>query len=116
MRAALLTAILLASGSPALAADGAALFAAKCVVCHKPHSTPAGPSLVGVVGRKIASLPDFPYSPALKAHSGQHWTTALLSTYLAAPNAFAPGSAMFVGPIQPSDRAAIVAYLKTLKS
>ena len=47
-----------------------------CKVCHKfdkGGGTLMGPDLYGVVGRKIASVEGFNYTPALKAHEGD-WT------------------------------------------
>ena len=49
---------------------GAQVFRA-CVACHTlspDEGNKAGPSLAGIFGRKIASLPGYRYSDALKAH------------------------------------------------
>lgn len=105
---------LAATGQPAVAADGARLFQMQCKTCHAAKSTPMGPSLAGVAGGKIAGRADFAYSPALKAKGGV-WTDASLGAYLAAPAKFAPGGRMMVAVTKPDDRAAVVAYLKTLK-
>ncbi|HEV2530674.1 c-type cytochrome [Phenylobacterium sp.] len=103
----------LAAG-PALAQDGGALFNMRCKMCHQAASTPLGPALTGVAGAKIAARPDFTYSPALKAKEGA-WTDANLDAFLKAPMAFAPGARM-QAPVPADDaRAAIVAYLHTLK-
>ncbi len=115
VRSAIAAAALILSASPALAADGAQLFAMQCKMCHSPAgSTAMAPSLAGVAGGAIASKPDFTYSPALKSHGGT-WTDENLSTFLKGPAAFAPGTKMFA--VVPSDenREAIVDYLKTLK-
>ena len=112
---ALVGAVLAVSAGPALAADGAQLFAMQCKMCHSPAgSTAMAPSLAGVAGGAIAAKSDFTYSPALKAHGGT-WTDENLNTFLKGPAAFAPGTKMFA--VVPSDenRAAIVDYLKTLK-
>src|SRR5579885_2731103 len=84
-------------GSPAVA-DGAEAFNAHCGDCHTltPESGMVAPSLKGVVGRKVASLPDFQYSDALKAKGGT-WTEGSLDAFLANPKAFAPGTTMFGG-------------------
>ena len=105
----------LLTGSPALAADGAKTFQLQCKTCHGAKSTPMGPSLAGVAGRKIASLADFKYSAGLTAKSGATWTDANLDAYLAAPAKFAPGTKMMTGVANPADRAAVVAYVKALK-
>lgn len=112
---AVLAAAGLLTGSPALAADGAKVFQLQCKTCHGAKSTPMGPSLAGVSGRKIASLADFKYSAGLTAKSGATWTDANLDAYLAAPTKFAPGTRMPTGLAAPADRAAVVAYLKGLK-
>lgn len=102
------------SAGAASAADGAKTFQLQCKTCHGAKSSPAGPGLAGVAGRKIAGLTDFTYSAGLKAKSGT-WTDANLDGYLAGPMKFAPGTRMATGVANPADRAAVVAYLKTLK-
>ncbi len=55
-----------------------------CKVCHKFEKGGAalvGPDLYGVVGRKIASVEGFNYTPALKAHEGV-WTYENLDPWL----------------------------------
>ena len=105
----------LLTGSPALAADGAKTFQFQCKTCHQAKSTPMAPSLTGVAGRKIAGLGDFKYSAGLTAKAAMTWTDANLDAYLTAPAKFAPGTKMMTGVAAPADRAAVVAYLKTLK-
>lgn len=87
-----------------------------CKVCHKfdkGGGTLMGPDLYGVVGRKIASVEGFNYTPALKAHEGD-WTYEKLDSWLKNPQAFAPGTAMaFPGVADDKKRAAIVAFLRT---
>lgn len=102
------------SASPALAADGARIFQLQCKTCHGAKSTPMGPALAGVAGGKIAGRSDYAYSAGLKAKGGT-WTDANLEAYLATPGKFAPGTKMLVAVAKPADRAAVVAYLKTLK-
>lgn len=98
------------------AQDGAALFNAQCKSCHTISGTngPAGPSLKGVAGRKIAGSPGYAYSKALSAKGGT-WSDAQLDAYLSGPATFAPGTKMFNKVADPKARAAIVAYLKTQK-
>lgn len=105
-----------AFAAPALAQDGAALFNAQCKSCHTltGTSSPAGPTLKGVSGRKAASAPGYAYSPGLKTKGGA-WTDANLDAYLAAPATYAPGTKMFNRVANPQARAAIIAYLKTQK-
>ncbi|HEX5379319.1 MAG TPA: c-type cytochrome [Phenylobacterium sp.] len=111
-----LAAVLLLAAQPGLAhaADGAKIFQLQCKTCHQAKSTPAGPSLGGVAGRKIAGLGDYAYSPALKAKAGT-WTDADLDAFLTAPAKFAPGNKMPAALPGAADRAAVIAYMKTLK-
>ena len=109
----------IALAAPQARADdaGKAMFTGRCGVCHQvasPKSGPAAPSLKGVYGRKIASLPDFNYSAALKAKGGV-WTDANLEAWLTQPSAFAPGTRMFISVPSAADRATLIGYLKTAK-
>ena len=105
----------LLASSPVLAADGAKTFQLQCMTCHQAVSGPAGPSLAGVSGRKIASLAGYKFSAGLSAKSAMTWTDTNLENYLAAPAKFAPGTRMMTGLAAPADRAAVIGYLKTLK-
>ena len=98
--------------APALAADGAQLFAMQCKMCH--GGSVMGPTLNGVAGGPIAAKPGFAYSPALKAKGGT-WTDANLDAYLKAPATFAPGTKMLISVPSDESRAALIGYLKTLK-
>lgn len=111
-----LAAIALPAAAPAYGQDGAALYNAQCKSCHSltAASGPAGPSLKGVFGRKIAGVPGYAYSAGLKGKGGT-WGDASLDAFLANPAAFAPGGKMFVKVAKPDDRAALIAYLKTVK-
>jgi cytochrome c len=115
MRLALAVLFALAA-TPAFAATGQDLFNDKCGDCHtlEPPSGTA-PALKGVVGRKVASLNDFQYSDALKAKAGGSWTEAALDAFVAAPQAYAPGTVMYGGASDPADRKAIIDYLKSAK-
>jgi|SRR6185312_4907009 len=112
-----LAAILALAASPALAATGQQLFNDNCAACHTTGaaSTPDAPTLKGVFDRKIASLPDFQYSDALKAKQGGVWDDAALEVFLANPQTFAPGTQMYGGAPDPAGRKAIIEYLKTVK-
>jgi cytochrome c len=104
------------ASTPALAATGQDLFNDKCAECHTVDAgSVTAPSLKGVVGRKIASLPDYQYSPALTAKQGGVWTESALDAFLFNPRGFAPGTEMFVGAPDPTERKAIIDYLKTVK-
>ena len=73
-----------------------------------------GPDLWDVVGRKVASVPGFAYSDALKGVSGD-WSYEVLNKWITDPKAMAPGTKMtFPGEKDPHKRADILAYLQTL--
>jgi len=97
---------------------GEALFGGNCGTCHttdktSPDSTTL--SLFGVVGRKAGSVADFSYSPAMQS-AGIVWTPAKLNAYLENPAAVVPNNIMYVpGLPDPTERAALIAYLATLK-
>ena len=88
-----------------------------CKACHnfaKGQGKKIGPDLWDVVGRKIASVPDFNYSDALKKHEGD-WTYDELDQWLTNPMAWAPGTRMvYAGMKDEKKRAAVVAYLRSL--
>jgi len=101
------------------AADPAAgeKIAAKCKACHdlsKGGPNKIGPNLWDIVGNKQAHLDNFNYSDAVKGLGGQ-WTYENLNKFLTKPKDYAPGTKMtFPGLPKPEDRAALLAYLRTL--
>lgn len=99
---------------PAMAAEPGAV----CSNCHAVSSGEPkrrGPTLVGVVGRPVASVPGFDYSPAMKAKGGV-WDAAALDAFLKDPKAAIPDNDMVFGGLdKPEDRAAVIRWLETLK-
>ncbi|NTG46437.1 cytochrome C [Agrobacterium sp. 13-626] len=108
--------------SSAAFADGDAVAGAtvfkKCAVCHTAtaHENHVGPSLMGVVGRPVATVPDYNYSTAMKAFGadGKVWDEALLRKYLPSPQFLVKGTKMtFQGLKSDKDIDNIIAYLKS---
>jgi cytochrome c len=73
----------------------------------------AGPSLRGIFGRKIATLPGYNYSPALKKLD-IIWTPETLSKlFEIGPSAFTPGTKMPEQRIESAqDRQVLIEFLK----
>lgn len=96
---------------------GRQLFA-QCALCHAERGNGIAPSLVGVLGRRIAGDPGYDaYSPAMKDFAAINgiWTAELIEHFLASPRDAVPGTTMgFDGFGDQSDRAAVAAYLATL--
>lgn len=118
------------AGAPAPAADDSydidALVAAadlnrgrtQFILCQSCHSlneggpNKVGPNLWGVMDREAAQAPGFNYSDALK-NAGVVWTNEALDQFLKRPSEFVPGNSMvFVGVERPSDRAALIAWVR----
>ena len=101
----------------AAAADGEKV-AKKCAACHQFQAGGAnavGPALHDVFGRPIATAPGYAYSEALKGKAGGNWDVNNLNAWLAGPQSFAKGTKMMLAISKDEDRAALIAYLKTLK-
>jgi cytochrome c len=86
-----------------------------CSACHNSDVDATGPSLMGIVGRKAASIANFHYSATL-VHSGVVWTPDTLKHFIADPQGFLPGNRMaFAGVENANNVDDIIAYLETLK-
>lgn len=94
---------------------GAVLFR-KCRACHSLAANDqnrAGPTLYGVIGRRVGTAPGYPYSPALRK-SSIIWSPSEISRLFdEGPDVVTPGTKM---PLQrltnAEDRAALVAYIE----
>jgi cytochrome c len=88
-----------------------------CAACHtfdKGGADGTGPHLWNVMTRGVAQAGGFAYSAGMKAHGGK-WTYAELNHFLWKPKAVVADTKMnFIGLKKPEDRAAVVAYLRTL--
>lgn len=100
------------------AARGKQIAQTQCSACHhfnKGGGTLVGPDLYGVFGAKIAGVPGYSFSSALKKHTGD-WTAQELNEWLKSPSTFAPGTYMtFPGLSSQQQREDVIAYLKSLK-
>ncbi|MFN0022816.1 MAG: c-type cytochrome [Parvularculaceae bacterium] len=93
-----------------------------CAVCHArtdpaDPATPTliGPSLYGVYGAPSARLADYDYSAGMR-RAGLVWNEPTLDAYIADPQRVVRGTRMsYGGEADAQKRAAIIAYLKTLR-
>ncbi len=89
----------------------------KCKACHKlePGVNGTGPYLHAIVGRTIASVAEFKYSNVFNNMEGV-WSEDELNAFLLKPSDYAPGTKMsYSGLKNVTDRANLIAYLKTIK-
>ena len=95
--------------------------ARKCKACHsfdEGGKNKSGPPLWNIVNNPIAAAEGFRYSKAMKEYGeGKTWTYEELDAYLVAPKKHIPKTKMaFAGLKKEKDRAAILAYLRSLSS
>lgn len=93
--------------------------AKKCTACHNFEAgskNKVGPVLYDVVNRALGGVDGFGYSGGLKKFAeGKTWDYATLNSFLYKPKAFIKGTSMgFAGLKKTKDRAAIIAYLRSL--
>ncbi len=93
---------------------GAEVFRA-CVACHtlsKNEVSRAGPTLAGLYGRRIASLPGYRFSDALKKMDIVWTPETVAKLFELGPNAYTPGTKMPEQRIgSPEDRKALTDFL-----
>jgi cytochrome c len=89
-----------------------------CAACHsfdKGGKNGVGPNMWNVVGIKKQSHEGYNYSGALNVQGVENWTYLALNKFLWKPKEYAPGTKMnYIGLKKPEDRAAIIAWLRTL--
>lgn len=107
----------LASLLAASSADKGEKVFKKCKACHTVDNggkNLVGPNLWNVVGRAKGSVESFAYSGGMTAKGGD-WSYEDLDAFLKKPKDFIDGTKMsFAGLKKPADRAAIIAYLRSL--
>ncbi|MGO8021175.1 c-type cytochrome [Rhizobium leguminosarum] len=95
------------------AARGETVFK-RCSACHAPTDVnKVGPGLLGVVGRKAGTAPNYQYSKQL-VDSNITWDEANLDAYLTAPRKLVNGTKMSGAVANQKDRDDVIAYLKKL--
>jgi cytochrome c len=94
---------------------GARVFRA-CAACHTldaDDGNRAGPTLHGIFGRPIASLPDYDYSPALRGMDIVWTPETVAELFDVGPNHYTPGTKMPEQRITSADdRAALIEFLQ----
>ena len=106
------------AGAPSQAEDGdaargRALFGIQCTLCHTDDGEKGlGPNLIGIFGRQVGSAA-FNYSPGMKA-SRWKWDDHYLDRFLQNSAAMVPDTTMPFSVPDRTERADIIAYLKTL--
>jgi cytochrome c len=101
-----------AAEDPEVAA-GRALYQNTCGGCHSVDEDRIGPHHRNVVGRAVASVSGFDYSPALKMLGGV-WTPQRLDQWLSGTQQMAPGSKMYLELDDPMQRQQIIAFLESI--
>lgn len=95
--------------------NGQELFERRCTGCHRLDEARIGPRLRGVFGRAAGSDPRFSYSEALKS-SHITWNESTLDRWLTDPEGLVPDADMEFRMNSASERAEIIAYLKSLST
>jgi cytochrome c len=106
-------ALLPALDNPAAEKRGRDLFLRRCSGCHSLDRNMEGPRLRDIYRRKAASAHGFAYSEALKKLQFR-WDDSELDRWLEDPDSVAPDTNMEFRVADAEERAAVIAYLKSL--
>jgi cytochrome c len=86
-----------------------------CIACHTlspDEGNKAGPTLAGIFGRRIATLPGYNFSPALKKLNIMWSPETLSKLFEVGPATYTPGTKMPEQKIgSPEERKALVDFL-----
>jgi len=97
----------------ALVERGEIVFERVCMACHALDAeNRVGPSLKGVIGRPVASVPGFVYSDAMARDRKSVWTEARIKSYLMGPTNMYPEGRMVIEPLSAKDADAVIALLR----
>ena len=94
-------------------ARGQQLYLSRCTGCHSIDANRIGPSHAGVFGRVAGKFQGYDYSAALKA-SRLKWTEMNLDRWLKDPQKLVAGQKMGYSVPDATDRADLIAYLRTV--
>ena len=97
------------------AQDGKSLFEKRCSGCHALDADHEGPRLRGVFGRPAGKVKTFKYSEALQK-AKVTWDEGELDKWLTDTESIAPDNDMGFRVPKQEERAAIIAYLKSLSN
>ena len=102
--------------APETMSNGERQFMRKCSICHaldRSNPRKAGPTLVGLFGRRAGAVPGYRYSQRLEK-SDIIWTEETVGAlFEEGPDHFIPGSKMPMQVIaRPEDRADLIEFLK----
>jgi cytochrome c len=98
-----------------LIAQGQRVWQQRCTECHTLDVDDTGPHHRGVFGRRAGSVKDYDYSRALR-QANLVWDETTLDRWLTDPEQFIPGQNMDFRVRSQEERAALIAYLKSLSA
>ena len=95
--------------------QGKEIFEKRCTGCHALDSDHEGPRLRGVFGRPAGTVRTFKYSEALQ-RAKFTWDEDKLDKWLTDTDSIAPDNDMGFRVPKQEERAAVIAYLKSLST